>query len=95
MNRRAFLAAIGLAPAAAAASVVCPPKAYATGGSVRGAHRGFVGECSSESILPLRRGADGRLGMVTVTVVTDPGVAGRLMADRLGVPHVNKTGYIR
>jgi hypothetical protein len=60
MNRRSFLAALGLAPVVAAGASVASPNRYSSGGRVGN----FVtGEVGPEGILPLRRNAEGRLGV--------------------------------
>jgi phage-related minor tail protein len=68
MNRRSFLAALGVAPVAAASVAVAAPKAYADGGYA-GPLKGYtsgvniVGEHGPEAIMPLRRAPNGRLGV--------------------------------
>lgn len=58
MNRRSFLAGLGLAPVAAAGAVAAAPKAYASGGYVgplKGYTSGvsFVGERGPEMVVRL------------------------------------------
>lgn len=60
MNRRSFLAMLGLAPAAAVLSgqggpAHAAPKRYAEGGIVRPLGPTIVGEHGTETIIPLKR----------------------------------------
>ncbi|PWJ81481.1 secreted protein [Pseudaminobacter salicylatoxidans] len=62
MNRRSFLAALGVAPIAAAGAATAAPKPLsATNGYVVPLDHYTTGECGPEAILPLRRGSDGHL----------------------------------
>lgn len=75
-SRRGLFALLAALPAAVVGLVSLPAAAkpatrkFATGGVVRQSPAWLIGDGASEFMMPLRRGADGRLGVIHWPVAT-------------------------
>jgi hypothetical protein len=82
MNRRSFLAALGVAPIAAAGATVAAPRAFVTGGlaSLNGYS---IGERGPEAIIPTTNGEYVPTGLFMEIKADEPRILFR--ADRFAI----------